>query len=304
MAPEDDNLPHDDDRVAWFHFAYRMMEPEERALLAAMASEEGDSDSARESTITATDNVPKEVACLIRHHADEDTEDASSASSSVLARTITVPDFGEVSKSYLISMLNSHESLSKDRLRRVQTATKTTDEPAVDVRSQIGLYSDIALLIKGPAPSFRLARIIRMRKPGNKQGMVEYIRPIPLNENDKFGSVQLRVAPYDPEGEHFMYKPQNAMDFTVWNVLMGVSLTYSQDNESYHLDASDRAEVQVLLDAEITRQQRIAGQPRRHREENMTDDGRRVTEVTPQLIGDGLNTTRRSIRKRKTISYE
>ena len=52
--------------------------------------------------------------------------------------------------------------------------------------AQIGLYSDVAVFIKdrGSQPTYKLARIHRMLKPGNNRGKVEYKMPIEL-DNDQ-----------------------------------------------------------------------------------------------------------------------
>ena len=82
-----------------------------------------------------------------------------------------------------------------------------------------------------------------MRKPGKTQGLVDYTRPIPLDHNDEYGNIQLLVAVYQQQensSESFVYTPQNSTEFLVWNVLMGVKLTYLTDNDTYEFDVSDR----------------------------------------------------------------
>ena len=127
-------------------------------------------------------------------------------------------------------MLNSDSGkLSKDRLRRVQQSKLTAETDEVEVRNTIGLYSDIALLIKNRSslPSFQLARVIRMRKPGNNRGMIEYHRPVPLNENDQFGNVELIVNSYQQDDEgNYTYTIGDQKCFTLWNVLMVVTMMY------------------------------------------------------------------------------
>jgi hypothetical protein len=63
---------------------------------------------------------------------------------------------GNIAKSTLVSMLNASTDLSKDRLKRAQVRGDTVDTNScqstetVDIRTSVGLFSDVTVLIKDP----------------------------------------------------------------------------------------------------------------------------------------------------------
>lgn len=211
----------------------------------------------------------------------------------------------------MVSLLNGGEGLSKDRLRRVQMkgaeASKQSSElistQLIETRAEIGLFSDISLLIrdKGKAPRFKLGRVLRMRMPG-KRGKIEYSRPVPLNENDKYGYVELRVGMYKETCGEYIYQPDQQLEFTLWNVLMGVKLTYNSNTNKYCLPNEERDILIKFVEDEIKQKcKNTKTQKDNSREmKEMVDDGRRVTVVGPATNKSGQRT---SGRVRKVVHF-
>lgn len=224
---------------------------------------------------------------------------------------------GPVHKSTLVALLNASptEALSKDRLRRVRNqqnlSTETTTDGAIaqhdtiNYRTEFGLYSDVAIFIKdrGSPPTFKLGRIHRMLKPGNVRGKLEFKRPISLND-EQHQNVELTLTMYAKQCDQrgvFKYLPGNTRDFTVYSVIMGVKLSI-QDNECYTLDEQDCQELEAFLQSQAA-PTRINRNTETHnrREQDIADDGRRVTIVEPT---DLLSDNRRSRRRRRHIDFE
>lgn len=101
-------------------------------------------------------------------------------------------------------------------MRRVQvkasTLIDTNENVTVETKSEIGLFSDIAVLVqdKSKPPTYRIARVTRMRKDGASRGKVEYTKPIPLNENHKYGYVELTVNMYKSVNESTYHTHQKS----------------------------------------------------------------------------------------------
>ncbi len=68
--------------------------------------------------------------------------------------------------------------------------------------------------------------------------MVEYKMPVLLNDDITNGNVQLIMNPYVPtDHQKYKYMPANQVTFTIYNVIMGVTMKYDMDEGSYMLDA-------------------------------------------------------------------
>ena len=214
-----------------------------------------------------------------------------------------------------MSLLNSapSEKLSTDRLRRVQNKQDLTQASelasAVDYRKEVGLHSDVSIFIKdrGSNPTFKLGRIQRMVKPGNRSGKIEYKRPINL-ENEKDANVEVSLTVYSsgsPEGI-YIFCPGETAVFAAYNIIMGVKLNIQEDG-TFIIDVDDRKELLEFLQEQET----ARGSSRRSNTSNndesaqdMDDDGRRVEVIIPPSTSTTLSGCRRSGRTRRQVTFE
>lgn len=205
-----------------------------------------------------------------------------------------------------MSLLSSKETLSKDRLKRVQT-TSNQSQPSMkthlelETRSEIGLFQDVAILIKDKdkPPTFIIGRIIRMRKKGNRSKL-EYVRPFSLNQNEEYGYVELLLNMYSEQGNMYKYTDVKK-EFLVWNVAMGVSMVFDASSELYKLDSKDELDLNALVREEECKLKAKKNKGKKYRCQNIADDGTRVTTVEPSQSTSGV---RHSSRKRKVISHD
>ncbi len=114
------------------------------------------------------------------------------------------------------------------------------------------------------------------------------------------------LGPYDVTGDTggntLKYNPQNPIDVTLRGVIMGVSLIYDAKADMYSLDQTDKDDLDKLIETSRNASQSGTKQTKRHchRNENMEDDGRRVTVITPRHVAEG----RRSTRQQKAVTYD
>jgi hypothetical protein len=224
----------------------------------------------------------------------------------ILNRSIPCIFAGAVHKSTLISMLNADPQLSKDRLKRVRftgtvEGTQPSLTPTVECRTEVSLFSDVAIFVKdraGPA-EYRLGRVQRIRNEGSR-GMIEYKRPVAIADTDKFPKLRILVSMYEKRDSLYVFTAEK-VEFTLWNIAMGVKLEYQPDSDTYVLDCDDQADLATFLQqqAPAVRTKRQAS--RKRNTETLGDaEGRMVTTVTPEASTEGC---RRSRRTRRVVAY-
>lgn len=177
----------------------------------------------------------------------------------------------------------------------------------IETQNEVGFFQDIAVLIKDrqKEPIFYKGRILRMRKKGTR-AKIEYIRPIPLNNNDEYGYVELLLGMYVENSEGKFKYTEDKKEFLMWNVAMGVRMTFDEDTSFYELDADDRKEITDMIAQEVFKKTKSKAVQNTSSSsgcnlQTIADDGRRVNTIEPVASTSGL---RQSTRKRKIITHD
>ena len=297
--PNDPPPPDPEQEEIWFFHPHILHVNDERLLQEAMADEDDDlNDEGGDSTET-------EIATELRHQLETGDEKSKHCP------TVTVPNTNQqIHKSTLISMLNSNggEKLSKDRLRRVQSAkTQQTqdcqNEIASNHRKEIGLYHDIAFTVRQANEiSYKLGRVQRIIKQGRCK--VEYKRPIDLDET-KNDNINLHVILYEENANVYTYAVGQWKVLQVKDVIMGVELNYDEDGDKFSMDVEDRKElhnfIQVENNKRIHQKKKRGERSQAVSANNVGIDGRVVVDVEPIQNTSG---NRRSDRRRKAIVHD
>lgn len=211
---------------------------------------------------------------------------------------------GTVHKSTVVAMLNaSPTGLSLDRLRRVQARSSQEPEEAfIETRKTIGLFSDVAVLIKsGQVYSWAVGRVQRMRKKGTS-GIIDYRNPVNI-EDRQHQDVNIMLNMYENANsifQKFVYT-NTKLEFKLYNILMGVELVLDDlvldDKLCYNLTEEDHTELDTcvaLKNQKPTRTQTT----NTGTHDSAVDDGSYVRLVTPDTNTNNDN-LRRSGRQRK-----
>ena len=232
--------------------------------------------------------------------------------------TVKVPDVGEVHKSTLISMLNSNPSnISTDRLKRVKSGSKYSFQEGTISGNDIGLFDDVAMYVKdkGKEPEYKIARIMRIRNRG--RSVVEYRRPVNLDNMEKYPNLWVLTNIYEQHGSTYTYTTSNTnVEFQFSTIILKVSLECTADGK-FKLEDSDKKKLDEFLDhvkkpsLQNKRNKSSSASCNQRRQPSRSHaavegEGRIVLHDEPnhEQVNDSNEGLRRSGRRRRFIIYE
>ena len=170
----------------------------------------------------------------IAEEGDEHGGDVADASERTVP-TVRVPGIGPVHKATLVAQLNRDPNVSAERLRRVRSAHGTKKvglEEDMDTTPTVGLYDDLAILIRGKNPSFLIARVVRIRNKVPSGRLIEYKQPIFVTDFDKYPDGHVLVRKYTPmDDQIFKLGDEFLASFLLKDVISPVALTYDVDSD-------------------------------------------------------------------------
>ena len=106
---------------------------------------------------------------------------------------------------------------------------------------------EIALFIKdrGQKPSYKIARIIRLRNRARSTD--EYKRPVSLDDMEKYPNLQIIVNIYEEEDSFLIYSSsKNYQEFLFRNIIMKVSLECLDDGR-FELKMTEKKNLEDFL---------------------------------------------------------
>jgi len=148
-----------------------------------------------------------------------------------VSNTIPIPEFGNIHKSTIISKLNANPTgqLLWDRCLRVRSRQQVCNSSRMEDGSEVGLFDDVAVSSKSAVNKHILGRIIRMRN--KERGVIEYHKPIDLNDAKKYPKVALTINLYAKDGSSYKRTDSN-VEVLFKDVIMKVKLDSEDTNES------------------------------------------------------------------------
>ena len=139
----------------WASFGFHASSPEVYDQSFKAASSNCESSFAETSTMVDTEH-DAELESQLRHVVCDDAVNKHFP-------TLHVPNIGDIHKSTLVSMLNSNEPISSDRLTRVMSRNNRC--PQTDVSGDLHLYTDVAFKLNRKLQMGRVQRIYRNHMP-------------------------------------------------------------------------------------------------------------------------------------------
>lgn len=259
-----------------------------------------------------TDNDATELRAHLTHVAEAINMEYEQEGDSVLgsqpqnvSNTLNVPGFGAVHKTTLVARLNScpDGDLSWDRHLRVRYGKHSHAAECVsdnEAQDHVGLFDDVALYVKdkNKSPEWRLGRVIRMRN--KTRSTMDYLKPVNIHDK-KYSNLYLMVNLYTKEEDMFCYNANSpAIEYSLANVIMKVTLTFNKSDGSYSLDQRDRAQLSEFLENARNRTTGGSTLPRRRNQESaVSGEGLLILEVQPTPgTSDGQRTSKRTRRQR------
>lgn len=189
---------------------------------------------------------PGELECHLRQVLSEDLEDNPTVST--VNPQLEVPGVGLVYKSTIVSLLNSNDSVSKDRLKRVQQRADNSQKQydgSVD-GNEVYLYCDI---VTTTAVIGRVQRVFFC-----KQRRIEYVRPVKLDDEDsQYITVLIRLYTRAEDDNKFRYT-MNEKEVKLSTIVSTVELIY--DGTAYDLSPVSSALLKTL--SSKTRRRKIS----------------------------------------------
>ena len=114
----------------------------------------------------------------------------------------------------------------------------------------MGLYDDLAILIRGKNPSFLIARVVRIRNKVPSGKLIEYKQPIFVTDFDKYSDSHVLVRKYTPmDDQIFKLGDEFLASFLLKDVISPVALTYDVDSDQYVLSDSDLQAIKSCVSA-------------------------------------------------------
>ena len=192
-----------------------------------------------------------EIELLMRQAMDEElTENINSSPSHSL--TIDVPGSGKVYKSTLVTLLNTGDNLSKDRLKRVQAPTFIGSSNADSVNlshtdeipdDEIHLFSDILFMYRR---QYQLGRFQRLYTV-NGGHRTEYVRPVTLSDDS---NVKAHVRVYQSLSDDLYSYTDQTVDISL-SAISGLISICLGDNSTYHLSPASKERLDSLVAANV-----------------------------------------------------
>ena len=208
------------------------------------ADEETDDVQASSLTVAnasdCDDVTTEEMDIQLRQVCDEQTEDSVKHS-----LKIHVPATGDVFKSTVVSLLNVGDTLSKDRLKRVQGPTFITNdlsEPLLE-EGEVELFSDVIFKHRNVHKIGRIQRLYTL----NNNRRTEYVMPVSTTDTAVRASLQV----YEKTSDNLFSYTSNTVDIPVTSISTNVNISISDnDSQMYYLEPASLEAYQALTSAD------------------------------------------------------
>ena len=156
---------------------------------------------------------------------------------------IAVPDVGMMFKSTVVTLLNSKDMLSKDRLTRVKAASNATALPVDNVsETEVSPFSDVVLKRRSTVDLGRVKRII-LTKPRS----CEYTKPVSLDDPDASDlSVILKLYQLSEANEREYFYNGHLIETKFSNIVSLIDLEYDSSGNVYRIDEAAHSSLTAL----------------------------------------------------------
>ena len=227
-----------------------------------------------------------------------------------ISPVVSLPDGkGSIYKSTLVSMLNEHKTVSKDRLTRVKHNNKNGCNNLDNGDEKFHVFDDVAI-IDFKTKHANMSRIVRMRKKGKKKGSFEIKGFITRDEvEDVIFQLKLyehvREESYISTDEIMIYHGSNKKSGSSKYLASIINMTFLPETDLFTLPMSVKSKIEELLIDTVSRDESNARASTSASNESslsiLDNYGRVTTVLKPCAISDDGN--RRSSRVRTHYSH-